>query len=83
MRKQRALSFYAVQLGVNFFWPLIFFRLQMFLAAFVWIVVLWLLVLICALLFGHIRKSAGQLLLPYLLWVSFASYLNLGVYLLN
>ena len=83
VRKQRAMSFYAVQLGLNFFWPLIFFRLQMFFAAFLWIIALVLLVMICTLLFAHIRKSAGALLLPYLLWVIFASYLNLGVYLLN
>ena len=83
VRIQRALSFYAVQLALNFFWPLIFFRLQMYLTAFLWLAALWVLVLICTLLFWYIRKPAGQLFLPYLVWCSFALYLNLFVYLLN
>lgn len=82
-RKQRALSFYAVQLALNFFWPLIFFRLQMYLTAFLWLAALWVLVLICTVLFRYIRKSAGQLFLPYLIWCTFALYLNFFVYLLN
>ena len=83
VRIQRSLSFYAVQLALNFFWPLIFFRLRMYLTAFLWLAVLWVLVLICTVLFRYIRKSAGQLFLPYLIWCSFALYLNLFVYLLN
>lgn len=82
-RKNRALYVYALQLGVNFFWPLIFFRLEMFLAAFLWLAVLWLLVAVCTLLFYHIRPSAGKLMLPYLFWCIFALYLNFGVYILN
>lgn len=83
VRIQRSLSFYAVQLALNFFWPLIFFRLRMYLTAFLWLAVLWVLVLICTVLFRYIRKPAGQLFLPYLIWCSFALYLNLFVYLLN
>ena len=83
VRIQRSLSFYAVQLALNFFWPLTFFRLRMYLTAFLWLVALWVLVLICTVLFRHIRKPAGQLFLPYLIWCSFALYLNLFVYLLN
>ena len=83
VRIHRALSFYAVQLALNFFWPLIFFRLQMYLTAFIWLAVLCVLVLICTVLFRHIRKTAGLLFLPYLIWCSFALYLNLFVYLLN
>ena len=44
---------------------------------------LWALILITLLRFGRIRRLSGQLLIPYLLWVAFAGYLNLGVYLLN
>ena len=47
------------------------------------LVILWILILITALRFGRIRKPAGYLLVPYLLWVAFAGYLNLGIYLLN
>ena len=83
IRKERALSFYAVQLGLNFFWPLIFFRLEMFLTALLWLAALWVLVWICAALFYHIRRAAFYLLLPYGLWCTFALYLNFSVYLRN
>ncbi len=82
-RKERALTLYALQLAVNFLWPLIFFGLELYLAAFLVLVLLWLLSAGCLLLFYYIHRRAGLLLLPYLLWLSFAGYLNLGVYLLN
>lgn len=83
VRKNRALTFYAVQLGMNFFWPVIFFKLEMYLTAFVWLLGLWVLVLVCTLLFYHIDRRAGRLMIPYLLWITFAGYLNLGIYVLN
>ena len=64
-----ALTVYGIQLAFNFFWPIIFFNLGRYLFAFIWLAVLWLLILITAALFYHISKSAGLLLLPYLLWV--------------
>lgn len=82
-RKKRALWVYAAQLAVNFFWPLIFFGAEAYFAAFLWLVLLCLLVFSCAVLFYHIDKNAGWLLLPYLIWCIFALYLNFGVYLLN
>ena len=82
-RKKRALTVYAVQLAMNAFWPLLFFRLNATLAAFVWLVLLFAAVWVCALCFRYIRAGAGKLLTPYLLWLFFAGYLNLGVYLLN
>lgn len=83
VRKTRALGFYAVQLGMNFFWSIIFFSLELYLTAFVWLVGMWALVLICAALFWHIDRRAGVLMLPYAIWCLFAMYLNMGVYLLN
>ena len=50
---------------------------------FVWLAALWALILATLVRFYRIRKTAGYLLIPYLLWVTFAGYLNLGVYLLN
>ncbi len=82
-RKKRALTLYAVQLGMNALWPLLFFRLSAYLAAFIWLLLLLLAVWLCAVSFRYIQKSAGSLLTPYLLWLCFALYLNLGVYLLN
>ena len=74
---------YAAQLIVNFFWPILFFNLQQYLLAFFWLILLWVLILKTLLSFYKISKPAGYLLLPYLLWVTFAGYLNLGVFLLN
>ncbi len=82
-RRERALCVYALQLAVNFAWPIIFFKLSAYGAAFSWLLLLVVLVLITILLFWHISKTAGKLLLPYLLWLLFALYLNLGVWLLN
>ncbi len=78
-----ALALYFVQLAVNFIWPLIFFNRQAYLFAFAVLVILWLLVLVTTVLFFRISRPAGWLMLPYLLWLTFAGYLNLGVWFLN
>ena len=81
--KKPALWTYGIQLAFNFLWTIVFFNLQWFLFAFISLVVLWLLILATIIQFYRIRKAAGYLLIPYLLWVAFAGYLNFGVYLLN
>ena len=68
---------------MNFVWPILFFNLQDYLFAFFWLCLLWVLILTMVIVFSRIDKAAGYLQLPYLLWVTFAGYLNLGVYLLN
>ena len=78
-----ALTVYGIQLVFNFFWSIIFFNLTLYLFAFIWLVLLWLLILKTALLFHQISKPAGYLMVPYLLWVTFAGYLNFSIYLLN
>lgn len=80
---KKALRFYAAQLALNFLWPIVFFGFEWYLAAFVILVALWVLILLTLRLFTAIDETAGDLLIPYLLWVTFAGYLNLGVYLLN
>lgn len=80
---KKALRFYAAQLALNFLWPIVFFGFEWYLAAFVILVALWVLILMTLRLFTAIDETAGDLLIPYLLWVTFAGYLNLGVYLLN
>ncbi len=74
---------YFIQLGVNLLWPLAFFVLQWRLFAFFWILILDVLVIIMIAVFYRCDKTAAILQLPYLAWVLFATYLNLGVYLLN
>lgn len=80
---KKALSLYGLQLFVNFLWPIVFFRYQLRLAALFVLIVLWILILMTILAFSRLDEKAGDLLLPYLLWVTFAGYLNLGVFLLN
>lgn len=81
--RSRGLNLYVLQLIVNFFWSLIFFNAQAFLFAFFWLMFLWLLVLGMIFLFYRTDPLAGKLQIPYLLWLSFAAYLNLGVWYLN
>lgn len=78
-----ALTVYGIQLIFNFFWSIIFFNLELYLFAFIWLVLLWLLIFKTAILFYQISKPAGYLMIPYLLWVTFAGYLNFSIYLLN
>ena len=78
-----ALTAYAVQLALNFIWPLVFFGGQMYLLAFFVLIALWIAIFITMRRFSAIDETAGNLLLPYLLWVTFAGYLNFGVFLLN
>ncbi len=80
---EAALTAYAIQLFFNFFWSILFFRLGLCMPAFIWLVVLWLLILKTTAMFYRIVKAAGYLMIPYLLWVTFAGYLNLAICLLN
>lgn len=81
--KNTALTIYALQLAVNFFWTIIFFNLEMYLLAFFWLLLLLVLIVLMIVSFSRINKTAAYLQIPYLIWVSFAGYLNLGIYLLN
>lgn len=83
VRRVRAMTVYAVQLGMNFFWSIIFFALEMYLTAFVWLVGMWVLIAVCMALFYHIDNRAGLAMLPYLVWTTLAGYLNMGVFVLN
>lgn len=78
-----ALLSYALQLIFNFFWPIIFFHLQTFLFAFIWLVVLWTSVLKMIFKFSVLDRNAAYLNIPYILWITFAGYLNFMIYLLN
>lgn len=76
-------TIYYLQLFVNALWSIIFFTLKMRLFAFIWIILLDILVIIMIINFYKKNKLAGLLQIPYLLWILFASYLNLSIYLLN
>lgn len=81
--RSRSLLLFLVQLAFNFFWSIIFFNLQAFGFAFLWLIVLWVLILLMILSFRKVDKPAAWLQIPYLLWVTFAAYLNFGVWMLN
>ncbi len=81
--KKRALLLYGMQLGVNFFWSSIFFNLSLYLVALIWLVVLWILVALTIAKMFKISGLAACLMLPYLVWLTFAGYLNVGIALLN
>lgn len=74
---------YYLQLFVNALWPIIFFTLKYRLFAFIWIILLDILVIIMIIAFYKKNKLSGILQIPYLVWTLFASYLNLYIYLLN
>lgn len=81
--RKDAMWIYALQLLLNLGWSVLFFGLDLLLAAFVWLLVLEAAIVIMAALFFAIRPVAGILQIPYFLWVAFAGYLNLSIYLIN
>lgn len=74
---------YYIQLAVNAAWSIIFFLLKWRLFAFIWILLLDILVILMIIKFYKKDKTAGLLQIPYILWTLFASYLNLAIYILN
>ena len=80
---RRGLGFYALSLGVNFLWSIIFFNLRLFLFAFFWLVLLLYLIIRTVICYFKVSKIAAFLQIPYILWVAFAGVLNMAIYLLN
>lgn len=74
---------YILQLLVNFFWPIIFFVLKMYFTAFFWIILLLILVIIMIKELLKNNKISGCLQITYFIWLLFATYLNIGIFLLN
>lgn len=81
--KKKPIAIYGLQLTVNFFWTILFFLLEARLFAFFWLLLLLGLAVWMAVSFARVNKTAGLLQIPYTLWLLFAGYLNLAVYLLN
>ena len=81
--KTNALFFYILQLIVNLLWSFIFFTFKLYLLAFLWILLLIVLVVIMIRKFYNISKISGLLQIPYIIWLIFASILNLSIYILN
>lgn len=77
------LMIYRYQLIVNFLWSIFFFNFEWYFFSFIWILLLWVLIILMIRSFSSISKTAAYLNIPYLLWVTFAAYLNFGVWWLN
>lgn len=78
-----SLRLYMIQLFFNLFWSIIFFNFRAYFIAFLWLIALWVLILRMIGLFRRVDPLAAGLQIPYLVWVTFAGYLNAGVWLLN
>ena len=82
-RRDRALTVYGLSLAANFLWPIVFFTMRRYFAAFLLLLALLALVAAAARLFSRVDNRAGRLMIPYVVWLCFAACLNLGVWLLN
>jgi translocator protein len=78
-----ALGIFTVQLVLNILWSVVFFSYHSLLGGFIVILILWIAILANIIAFYVISKPAGLILIPYIVWVSIASYLNYAVYILN
>ena len=78
-----AILIFGVQLVLNLLWSVVFFSFHAILGAFIVILILWIAIFANIIAFYVISKPAGILLVPYIIWVSIASYLNYTIYLLN
>lgn len=81
--KKKAYQVFGIQLILNAMWSAAFFGMKNPGLAFIVIAFLWILIIVNMVLFYKIKKSAGYILIPYLLWVSFASVLNFAIWILN
>jgi tryptophan-rich sensory protein len=81
--RRESIWVFAVQLGINYLWTMIFFGFRQPLLALFVIGLLWVLIVLCIARFWQTSRLAAVLLVPYLLWVSFATYLNLSIVRLN
>lgn len=80
---KRGLQTFAVSLIFNFFWSVFFFNARAYLFSFLWLAALWALVFFTIVFYKKIDKPAGNMQIPYLIWLTFAGYLNLFIYILN
>ena len=81
--KKSAFILYYLQLFFNFVWSFIFFNAENYLLAFIWIIILLTLVIATTIEFKKINSTAAYLMIPYILWVTFAAILNFSIFLLN
>lgn len=81
--KNVSIILFILQLVMNFFWSIIFFGYRMYFVAFIWLIVLLIIVIVLTVFSFKINRFASLSFIPYILWMTFASYLNIGIALLN
>lgn len=81
--KSKALLLYGIQLFFNFCWSIIFFRFNLYLFAFIWLIVLICIIVLMIKEFYMVSSLAAKLQIPYLLWCLFAAYLNFWIFIMN
>ncbi len=81
--RSKALGVFLLQLVVNFFWSILFFNAKAYGFALLWLLLLWGMIIWMIRLFYRVDRPAAWMQVPYLLWVTFAAYLNYGVWMLN
>ena len=81
--KKSAIFVYLLQLFLNFLWPIIFFKYKLYFISFIELILLLIVIIITYAKFIKIDKKSAYLLIPYIVWVSFAGILNLSIYLMN
>ncbi|MBE6651551.1 MAG: tryptophan-rich sensory protein [Ruminococcaceae bacterium] len=79
----QAVTLFGIQLFFNFFWSIFFFNFKFYFFSFGWLIVLWAMIFFMILSFYKASKTAALINIPYLAWVAFAGYLNLGIAVLN
>lgn len=79
----QCVTLFSLQLFFNFFWSIFFFNLKLYFFSFGWLIVLWALIFAMIVSFFRASKTAALINIPYLIWVTFAGYLNIGVAILN
>ena len=79
----KALVFYGIQLALNFLWSILFFNCSLYLWAFVELIAMWAVIIVTTVFFFRASTPAGVMMIPYILWTTFAAYLNLAVYKLS
>lgn len=80
---ETALLIYAASLVFNFIWSLIFFNSGMYLFSFIWLIALLILIIATIIKYKKLSSAAAYIQIPYALWVTFAGYLNFGIFILN
>ena len=82
-KKKKAMVLYTIQLAMNFFWATLFFTYTRYLLAFIWLLAMWVILIICTIRFFIINRTAGIMMCVLTLWTTFAAYLNLASYIID